>query len=148
MPTPAQNEFAARMASKPLPASLNSDPEHRLFFDPPELIQRAFDGRPWFLETGCTTAFRVGLFRGLGWKIPGIVAQQDERGIDTVRITARPRRNDATDLIFDMEFLQTEQPPEDYASGKIAARVVEHHPGLTIDQLKPTYGEVLGEHAL
>lgn len=148
MPTPAQNEFAARMASKPLPSSLNSDPNHRIFFDPPELIQRAFGGRPWFLETGCTTAFRVGLFRGLGWKIPGIVAQQDERGIDTVRITARPRRNEATDLIFDMEFLQTEQPPEDDASGKIAARVVEHRPGLTIDQLKPTYGEVLGEHAL
>lgn len=40
------HEFAKRMMEKPKPASLTSDPEARIFYDPPELIQIAFGGRP------------------------------------------------------------------------------------------------------
>lgn len=143
--TASKNEFAARMAAKPLPESLNSDPDHRFFHDPPELIQIAFGGRPWFLETGCTAPHRVGLFKGLGWAIPSIVAAQDERGITHVRVTARHRRQSEAQL-YDIEFLSREVP-EDHLL-RYTERTVAHRPGLTADQLKAAYAAELGEHAI
>ncbi len=146
MPTVADNAFARRMMERPRPESLNSDPAYRIFYDPPELIQIAFGGRQWFWEQGCTGVHRVGVFKGLGWELPLVVKRQEERGITGVRITAR-RAKLGGEQLYDLEFLARVVDPE-YASGPITQRVIDHRPGLTVDQLKPAYAEVLGEHAI
>lgn len=142
--TASQNEFAARMAAKPLPDSLNSDPAHRIFHDPPEMIQMAFGGRPWFLETGCTAVHRVGLFKGLGWAVSPLVTAQDELGITHVRVTARTGPGNAGK--YDIEFIQC-VIPDDHMD-KLQGRIVAVRMGLILDELKPQYAAVLGEHAV
>lgn len=142
------------MMSKPLPDSLNSDPEHRIFFDPPEIIQRAFGGRPWFFETGCVGVHRVGVFRGLGWQVSPLVVRANELadgpgGPNGVRITIMQKRGDLPrhDLRFIIEFLHRRLDPDDM-SAKLEERVTSHFVGLRLDELKDKYGEVFGEHAL
>lgn len=119
--------------------TLSAKAEDRHFYDPPELIQMAFGGRPWFFEADCRTIHRVGLFKGLGWILPPRVARQDKRGIQSVRITARRRHSDLPQL-YDMEFLGGQLADE--------PRVVHHVPGLQAHQLKGAYAHVLGEHAV
>lgn len=148
MPRTDVHPFAARMMNRPKPASLDSSPEARFFYDPPELIQQVFGGRPWFFEQGVTSVHRVGLFRGLGWTLPLLVQRQDERGINGVRITARKKRRvaEGSEQKYDLEFLRRELPEDHCERG--TERVIDHRPGLTIDQLKPAYAEVLGGHAV
>jgi hypothetical protein len=145
MPTVADNAFAARMASKPPPESLNSDPEYRIFYDPPEIIQRAFGGRPWFFETGCVRVHRVGVFKGLGWELDPMLAAQCELEVTGVRITARPYRRDKIQR-YDMEFVRRELH-EDWGA-PVAVQIVASRMGLLAEELKSAYAEVLGEHVL
>lgn len=141
----SQNEFAQRMMSKPMPESLNSDPEHRLFFDPPEIIQIAFGGRPWFIENDCTRIHRVGLFRGLGWQLSPVLCRDQPQGINGVRIKARANTG-RKEMLFDMEFMRRELA-EDHFDGQVD-RVVTHRPGVPLSKLVATYAEVLGEAAI
>lgn len=150
MKTAADNLFAARVMERLKEGHLSntsmiSDPAHRIFYDPPELIQQAFGGRAWFFETGCSRVHRVGVFKGLGWELDPVFARQDERGITGVRITARPHHRDKVQK-YDMEFLSRTLPED--TMDPVAVRVIDHRPGLTADQLKPAYAEVLGEHVV
>lgn len=147
----AAHAFAQRMMSRPIGESMISDPAHRIFYDPPELIQIAFGGRAWFHETDCTEVHRVGLFKGLGWTLSALVQKQDERGITGVRITARKMRRTAegSPQLYDMEFVaRAPLDPEDVSGPRAAPRVVTHRPGIAAENLKKVYGEVIGEHAL
>ena len=141
MKSAADSPFAARMMAKPRPESLNSDPAARIFFDPPEMIQMAFGGRPWFFETGCRSVHRVGLFKGIGWELDPVLNKQHDHGVTGVRITARNQHSKGRHL-YDLLFLAREVP-EDHLD-PLVERIVTHRPGLTIDQLKAAYGEVLG----
>lgn len=148
MPHADQSPFAARMMAKGRPEGLNSDANHRLFFDPPEMIQMAFGGRQWFFAMGNIRVHRVGLFKGLGWEFdPNFL---DGRGITGVRITARPYfAVHNKPLLCDMEFMERRIDYDEagYQSG-YRERVIDHRPGLELHQLKPAYAEVLGNHAV
>lgn len=146
MPSAADSQFAARMMSKPLPESLSSDPEYRIFYDPPEIIQRAFGGRPWFFETGCVRVHRVGVFKGLGWELDPMLAKQCDLEVTGVRITARAYRRDKIQR-YDMEFVVRELNEED-RSAPVPVRIVASRMGLLAEELKTAYAEVLGEHVL
>jgi len=52
---------------RPTPESI-TNPEH--FQDPPRSIQRAMGGKLFFFDIGATNIHRVGLFKGLGWRLP------------------------------------------------------------------------------
>lgn len=155
MPSAANNAFAARMAAKPPCESLNSDPAYRIFYDPPELIQMAFGGRPWFFETGCVRVHRIGLFKGLGWELDPMLLAQSETEATGVRILARQYRRDKAQL-FDVEFVKRELPTRESYDGQqeadygapVSIRIVNSRMGLTADQLRTAYGEVFGEHVL
>lgn len=84
MGTAADNPFARRAMTRPLPESLNSDPEHRYFRDPPELVQRALGGREWFFDNNFRSVHRIGCFLGLGWEIDPIA--HPDRGYTGVRV--------------------------------------------------------------
>lgn len=142
----AQNEFAKRMLEKPVGACMVTDPTFRFFYDPPEMIQIAFGGRPWFLETGTRCVHRIGLHKGLGWELDPVFIRQDERGITGVRITARAKKPRDTEQLYDMEFLNRDYPEDHMLPSTVT--VIDHRPGLTAARLKPVYGEVLGEHVL
>lgn len=146
MPTAADSAYAARMMSKPIPEGMTADPEYRIFYDPPELIQMAFGGRPWFFETGCVRVHRVGVFKGLGWELDPMLQAQCELEATGVRIIARRLRPGQAQL-FDMEFVHRQLDEEDRMA-PVPIRIVASRMGLTADQLKPAYGEVLGEHVL
>lgn len=146
MPSAADNEFAARMASKPPPESLNSDPSYRIFYDPPEIIQQAFGGRPWFFDTGCVRVHRVGLFKGLGWELDPMLAAMCELEVTGVRITARHFRT-GKEQLYDMEFVHRQLDEED-RSAPVPIRILASRMGLTAEQLKPAYADVLGDHVL
>lgn len=147
----SESPFAARMMEKPLPETLAATANDRHFYDPPELIQIAFGGRPWFFETGCNRIHRVGLFKGLGWSLDPTIKRQDERGVTDVRVTARQTIRGKAQL-FDMEFLHRDLEHEDaYETSHMvgfSTKVVHHVPGLQAHQLKAAYAEFLGEHAI
>lgn len=155
MPSAADNAFAARMMSKPPCGSLNSDPEYRIFYDPPEIIQQAFGGRPWFFETGCIRVHRVGLFKGLGWELDPMLLAQCETEATGVRIIARQHRADRAQL-FDIEFVVRDfRTRETYDGGTepdygatVPIRIVDSRMGLTANQLRSAYAEVFGDHVL
>ena len=145
MPNVANNQFAARMMAKPMPESLSTDSNARHFYDPPELIQQAFGGRRWFFETGCIRVHRVGLTGGLGWELDPALAKQCDDGMTGVRIKARKLRRDVPQL-YDIEFVSRQFP--DDPTGPVSERVVKHKTGLTVDQLKLVYAEILGDHVV
>lgn len=146
----SQNAFAQRMMDKPKCESLNSDPSYRIFYDPPELIQMAFGGREWFQDVGNYAVSRVGLFKGLTWYLSALIVRQEERGINRVRITARPKRPGQEEQLYDMEFLCQPEPGEgaDASDPLPQSRVITHRPGIVAANLKAVYAEVLGEHAI
>lgn len=139
----SRNAFAQRMLDKPMPESLNSDPMHRFFYDPPELIQQAFGGRAWFHEVGNSCVHRVGLFRGLGWNLSELIVRQDKRGINAVIVSARAQMPGKSQL-YDILFLHRPDLEDDDDTLK----TVYHRPGLEAHQLKSAYSDVLGEHAV
>lgn len=141
MQTVENNPFAKRMKDKPVPESLTSDANYRIFFDPPEIIQMAFGGRPWFFETGCRAVHRVGVFKGLGWELDRILTRTSNMQITGVRITHRPN---SKPMKFDMVFMRREMD-EEYASAPVSFTILDHRAGLLLEELKPTYAEVLGE---
>lgn len=136
-------EFSRRMMEKPKAPSLDSDPNARIFADPPEWVGLAFGGRQWFLETGCRNVHRIGIFKGLAWRIPAHVEDQDERGINGVRIEYRPLQR-----VYDVFFVHYDAFDPDENSGPVSYRIVEHRPKLDASQLMAVYAEVLGEHAV
>lgn len=145
----AGHEFALRMMEKPKPASLTSDPAARIFYDPPEIIQMAFGGRPWFHSTDCRAVHRIGLFLGLGWRLGEYVRKQldgKHADIDTVQIKARAHNISRETPLYDMYFMQVVLPED--VLDPLQPRVIDHRAGLALDQLKPQYAEVLGEHAI
>lgn len=146
MPNAADSAYAARMMSKPIPEGLTSDPSYRIFYDPPEMIQQAFGGRPWFFETGCVRVHRVGIFKGLGWELDPMLARQCELEVTGVRIIARRLRT-GHEQLYDMEFVVRELNEEDRMA-PVPVRIVASRTGLRVHELKPAYGEVLGEHVL
>lgn len=148
--TAADSPFVTRLMQRGMPESLNSDPDARIFYDPPEMIQIAFGGRQWFHEVGNHAIHRVGLFHGLGWALAPLVSTQDERGINRVRVTARPKRPSHKEQLYDMEFLHQPEPGErDNPSDPLPqARIVTHRPGIVASNLKTVYADVLGEHAV
>lgn len=139
MPHTSASPFAARMMERAAPDSCNSDPAHRFFDDPPEQIQIAFGGRPWFFEAGNTRVHRIGLFRGLGWEFDREVSLKHPRRATGVEIT---KRSTGKDRKFDMVFVQRVLA-EDHMEGG-GKSIVSSHPGLTLDQLKPAYLAELG----
>ncbi len=144
----ADSPFAKRMMEKPLPGSLNVRANDRHFFDPPEMIQIAFGGRPWFFAVGATRVHRVGLFKGLGWELdPNFL---DGRGITGVRITSRPYfAAHGKPMLCDMDFMERRIDYDD-AGFQIGCyeKVLDYRAGLQLHELKPAYAEVLGEHAV
>lgn len=92
--TATQSPFARaavdRLAGRPIPSSLNSDPEQRHFFDPPEYIQRALGGREWFFEQGARAVHRIGLFQGLGWEIDPATVERDNLQYTGFRVYMSP----------------------------------------------------------
>lgn len=145
----ARNEFAERMRAKGVPASCQSDASHRIFYDPPELIQMAFGGREWFHETDCRAVHRLGLFQGLGWKLGEYVRKQLDGptiNVNTIWVRARPHNISRDEPLYDMYFLAVEMPED--VLDPLQVHHVHHRAGLTAAQLKPTYAEVLGEHAI
>lgn len=120
------NEFAKRMLNRPIPPSL-TDPFH---VDPPALICRAFGGREWFFDNEACAIHRVGIFLGLGWRLPRYVQRPD--GIDMVRVTTE-RHHGALSMLF---LHCGDRPPEE------AETVVSHY-GVPYDQLLETYERTL-----
>lgn len=127
-------------AYKPTMAE-TADPTYRIFNDPPETIQIAFGGRPWFFDTGCQTPYRIGLLKGLGWGLdPMRIANSGTTlpGVNHVRVHANP------DNTYAIEFLRhtagSGNDPQDRGTMEPVARIG----ALTIDQIKSTYVDVLG----
>lgn len=144
--TVGQNAFAKRMMERQMPESLNSDPDYRFFYDPPEMIQIVFGGRPWFLENDCFCVTRIGMFGGLGWSLPDRIVKTS--GIDRVEVRIRKKHLAAKSLspLFDMHFLETKLTDDPTAPPE--KRVVTHRPGIAPERLKAVYAEVLGDHAI
>lgn len=137
-PDPGALAFAQRMAARPHNIDTSANARH--FHDPPELIQIAFGGRPWLADRGCQFVHRIGLMRGLGWRLATI---HETRGINGVRIVARLRTHG--DQLYDLYFGEYQQGPDNLDLPVF--RTIDHRPGLTAAQLKPAYAEVLGETA-
>ena len=148
MPTAAESPFAQRMMDRPRSESLNSDPEYRIFYDPPEIIQQALGGREWFWRVGNTRVHRVGLFLGIGWEIDQQVrADSKNPDISGVRVTISSLQA-ARKPTFSMLFLSREPAPESDPSAPTRERIVAASVGLSLEQLKPLYAETIGEHAV
>ena len=129
-PNAETNAFAARMMDRAIPPSLYA-PYHN---DPPSRISYAFGGREWFFEQDARSVHRIGIFLGLGWRLPKYVQRPD--GIDMVKIIAET-------VGFGMEESLTiqllhcgEQDPEWAEEIKVA-----HH--VPYRSLKQVYEEML-----
>lgn len=140
--------------------NFHSDPAHRIFYDPPELISLAFGGRPWFHATDCRNPFRIGLFGGLGWGLGEYVRKQLDgktAACNGVRIVARAHNISRETPLYDMYFVEfwrgeydrrddPEYEPDNLDPPQF--RVVDHRAGVPAADLKSTYAEVLGAHAI
>lgn len=152
--------FAQRMRDKPIPPSMLGGAAARHFFDPPEMISLAFGGRPWFHTTDCKAPHRIGLLGGLGWQLGEYVRKQLDgatKDVNGVRIVARPHNISREQPLYDLYFVtfwkgeyeRRDDPAyEPDNLDPVQYHVVDHRPGLTAEQLKPAYAEVLGEHAV
>jgi hypothetical protein len=133
--------FARRMMERPLSPSLDVGPDDRHFYDPPELIQKAFGGRPWFFEQCCRAVHRVGLYRGLGWELDPADQLSNKLGATGVRITLG-REERCTMSFVKREILRDE-------GGFIVDQttaIVASQTGLLLSELKPTYERMLYDH--
>lgn len=139
-----RHEFAMRMMNKPRPMSLNSDPAHRIFHDPPELIQIAFGGREWFHAMDNHTVHRIGLTVGLGWQFGEWVRKQLTIDVNGVQIKARTSSGGAQ--MYDIYFVHSSHGED--TLDPVKTRIVAHRGPLMADQLKSAYAEVLGAHAV
>jgi len=130
--------FAKRMMERPLSPSLDVDANSRHFYDPPELIQLAFGGWPWFQENSCRAIHRVGLFRGLGWEFDPADQLNNKLNATGVRITLGIKER------CTLLFLQREIIRDDggFIVGQIE-RILASKTGLLLSELKPTYEGVL-----
>lgn len=154
MPHADESPFARRMMDKGVSEGLNTDVNHRIFYDPPELIQIAFGGRGWFIERGNTRVHRIGIFGGLSWQLDPVVASECAKNrskyelINAVRITARKLRSGSPQL-YDMEFLRRNTIYDDDGTFLgVDSHVVTHRTGLEAAQLPVIYGQIIGEQAL
>lgn len=110
------------MTERPIGKSM-TEPYH---VDPPALISQAMGGREWFFETDARSLHRIGIFLGLGWRLPRYVQRPD--GIDMVRVLANPIYG-----TLDLQFLHCgDRPPEE-------AEAVRGVGGLAYAQLRETY---------
>lgn len=88
---------------RPIPPSL-TEPFH---VDPPALIAQHMGGREWFFEIEARAIHRIGIFLGLGWRLPRYVQRPD--GIDMIRIVIN-----RLSRALDMQFLHCgDRPPEE-----------------------------------
>lgn len=142
--TAANNPFARRvmdrLAERPLPESLNSDPEHRFFDDPPELIQRALGGREWFFERGFRSVHRVGIFKGIGWELDPVVASRRGAKYTGALITMSPDRTCTIELVE----RETLTNPELDASTPVSTKSFTQIHNVRLLDLKHTVESVLG----
>ena len=91
---------------KPVPESMRNS-HLPLFRDPAVEIRDAFGGPVWFFEKGARAVHRVGLFLGLGWRLP---FGECKDYIDQIVVTTEPRTT-----TYRMEFRRYKQnsdPPE------------------------------------
>lgn len=146
----SKNEFAKRMMDKPIPESMLGGAAARHFYDPPENISLAFGGRPWFHSTDCKTVHRIGLFKGLGWKIGEYVQKQlDDQRINGVRVTIRAATGEPKyDIMFVHHYQNHEEGQEPDNLEPVSYHTIKHLGPLTAAELKPAYAEFLGEHAI
>lgn len=145
----SQSPFAQRMAERPMPESLLSDPSARFFNDPPEQIQMAFGGRPWFFSTGCYAVHRLGLLLGLGWELDRMRVASDPvehhgTTITGVRIFA-PVVGKAGSTAFRVDFTNWQRGEEDRATDPGTVRIVRSFSNVPLKELKEKYRETLGE---
>lgn len=111
------------LPTRPMPPSLTM-PYHD---DPPANIGRAMGGQEFFFRTGAKTLHRIGIFLGLGWRLPFGEARH---GIDYIRVVVNPRTNK-----LDMQFLHAgERPPEE-------AEPIRGVGGLSYRELLSAYEE-------
>lgn len=123
------------LPSRPIPNCLlpTGFPGNRIFHDPPDLIGEAMGGRAWFFEIGATVIHRIGLHKGLGWKLP---FGEAANGIGFVRVYVTPEGVGS----LTMEFLRVGPDTNEglmlFPIGKIE--------GLRYQDLKPTYNANTG----
>lgn len=121
-PNADNNAFAKRMTERPIGKSM-TEPYHD---DPPSRIGYAMGGREWFFETEARALHRIGIFLGLGWRLPKYVQRPD--GIDMVRIVVNPVNG-----ALDIQFLHCgDRPPEE-------AEPIRGVGGLAYADLRETY---------
>lgn len=83
-------------------------------------------GREFFYEAEARALHRIGIFLGLGWRLPKYVQRPD--GIDMVRVVVNPVNG-----ALDMQFLHCgERPPEE-------AEAIRGVGGLAYVDLRKTY---------
>lgn len=92
--------------------------------DPPMNIANTLGGREFFAENEVWALHRIGIFLGLGWRLPRYVQRPD--GIDMVSIHM-------VGGVLDITFLHCgDRPPYE-------AELVKQITGLRYADLKPTY---------
>lgn len=118
------------MLDRPIPPSL-TEPYHD---DPPSRISHAMGGREFFFEAEARALHRIGIFLGLGWRLPKYVQRPD--GIDMVKILQKSHGPSMPPSLT-IEFLHCgDRPPEEAEP----VRVINHVP---YNGLRRTYEEAL-----
>ena len=125
------------LPTKPIPECMQ--PGFKTHDDPVEDIQRSMGGWPWFTRERILGIHRIGLFRGLGWMLPGTQSKQPGVLVNGCKVVKTAKPGD----FYTMELGAYEL--NDDAMVAPTWKTLHHRTSVHISRLAGTYNELLGE---